>query len=134
MVVHVGTHGINPAVRKLPYDAVKDFTPIAMVGGTPNILVVIPSLPVSELAGFIDYAKKNPGKLNYGTGGIGLLNHLALEQFRTAAGFDAGYGHYRGIGPAVTDMLRGHIQGLMPGPAAAPPHISAGNLTPLAVT
>src|SRR5882672_2363871 len=97
MVGYVGTHGTNPAVRKLPYDAVKDFTPIAMVGGTPNILVVIPSLPVSELAGFIDYAKKNPGKLNYGTGGIGLLNHLALEQFRAAAGFDAVYGHYRGI-------------------------------------
>ncbi len=134
MVGYVGTHGTNPAVRKLPYDAVKDFTPIAMVGGTPNILVVIPSLPVSELAGFIDYAKKNPGKLNYGTGGIGLLNHLALEQFRAAAGFDAVYGHYRGIGPAITDMLGGQIQVLMPGLAAALPHIRAGKLKPLAIT
>src|SRR5882672_9900845 len=134
MVGYVGTHGTNPAVRKLPYDAVKDFTPIAMVGGTPNILVVIPSLPVSELAGFIDYARKNPGKLNYGTGGIGLLNHLALEQFRAAAGFDAVYGHYRGIGPAITDMLGGQIQVLMPGLAAALPHIRAGKLKPLAIT
>src|SRR5712672_3173449 len=98
MVGYVGTHATNPAVRKLNYDAVKDFTPIAMVGGTPNILVITPSVPAADLKGFIDYAKKNPAKLNYGTGGIGLLNHLALEQFRAAAGFDAVYGHYRSIG------------------------------------
>jgi tripartite-type tricarboxylate transporter receptor subunit TctC len=134
MVGYVGTHGTNPAVRKLPYDAVKDFTPIAMVGGTPNILVVAPSVPVSDLNGFVGYAKKNAQKLNYGTGGIGLLNHLALEQFRAAAGFDAVYGHYRGIGPAITDMLGGQIQVLMPGLAAALPHIRAGKLKPLAIT
>jgi tripartite-type tricarboxylate transporter receptor subunit TctC len=134
MVGYVGTHGTNPAVRKLPYDAVKDFTPIAMVGGTPNILVVAPSVPVSDLNGFVGYAKKNAQKLNYGTGGIGLLNHLALEQFRAAAGFDAVYGHYRGIGPAITDMLGGQIQVLMPGLAAALPHIRAGKLRPLAIT
>ena len=68
MVGYVGTHGTNPAVRKVPYDAVKDFTAIAMVGGTPNILVVLPSVPVADLNGFIDYAKKNPAKLNYATG------------------------------------------------------------------
>jgi len=134
MVGYVGTHGTNPAVRKLPYDAVKDYTAIAMVGGTPNILVVTPSVPVSDLNGFIDYAKKNAAKLNYGTGGIGLLNHLALEQFRAAAGFDAVYGHYRGIGPAITDMLGGQIQVLMPGLAAALPHIRAKKLRPLAIT
>ena len=134
MVGYVGTHGTNPAVRKLPYDAVKDFTPIAMVGGTPNILVVAPSVPVSDLNGFVGYAKKNAQKLNYGTGGIGLLNHLALEQFRAAAGLDAVYAHYRGIGPAITDMLGGQIQVLMPGLAAALPHIRAGKLKPLAIT
>ena len=134
MVGYVGTHGTNPAVRKLPYDAVKDYTAIAMVGGTPNILVVAPSVPVSDLDGFVGYAKKNAQKLNYGTGGIGLLNHLALEQFRAAAGFDAVYGHYRGIGPAITDMLGGQIHVLMPGLAAALPHIRAGKLKPLAIT
>jgi tripartite-type tricarboxylate transporter receptor subunit TctC len=134
MVGYVGTHGTNPAVRKLPYDAVKDYTAIAMVGGTPNILVVAPSVPVSDLNGFVGYAKKNAQKLNYGTGGIGLLNHLALEQFRAAAGFDAVYGHYRGMGPAITDMLGGQIQVLMPGLAAALPHIRAGKLKPLAIT
>ena len=69
MVGYVGTHGTNPAVRKLPYDAVKDFTPIAMVGGTPNILVVPPSLPVKTLPEFIAYAKANKDKLSYGSSG-----------------------------------------------------------------
>src|SRR6266850_63638 len=135
MVGYVGTHGTNPAVRKLPYDAIKDFTPIAMVGGTPNLLVIAPAVPASDLNSFIDYAKKNPKKLNYGTGGIGLLNHLALEQFRAAAGLEeAVYAHYRGIGPALADMLGGQIQVLMPGLAAALPHIRAGKLKPLAIT
>jgi tripartite-type tricarboxylate transporter receptor subunit TctC len=135
MVGYVGTHGTNPAVRKLSYDAVKDFTPIAMVGGTPNLLVVHPGVPAADLKSFIDYAKKNPKKLNYGTGGIGLLNHLALEQFRAAAGLEeAVYAHYRGIGPAIADMLGGQIQVLFPGLAAALPHIRAGKLKPLAIT
>ena len=135
MVGYVGTHGTNPAVRKLPYDAIKDFTAIAMVGGTPNLLVVHPSLPVSDVQSFIDYAKRNPAKLNYGTGGIGLLNHLGLEQFRAAAGLEAAvYAHYRGIGPAIADMLGGQIQVLFPGLAAALPHIRAGKIKPLAIT
>jgi len=135
MVGYVGTHGTNPAVRKLQYDAIKDFTPIAMVGGTPNLLVISPSVPANDLQSFIEYAKTNPKKLNYGTGGIGLLNHLALEQFRAAAGLEeAVYVHYKGIGPAIADMLGGQIQVLMPGLAAALPHIRAGKLKPLAIT
>ena len=135
MVAYVGTHGTNPAVRKLPYDAIKDFTPVAMVGGTPNLLVVTPAVPVNDLKSFVDYAKANPTKLNYGTGGIGLLNHLALEQFRAAAQLpDAVYAHYRGIGPAIQDMLGNQIQVLMPGLAAALPHIRSGKLKPLAIT
>jgi tripartite-type tricarboxylate transporter receptor subunit TctC len=106
-----------------------------MVGGTPNLLVVTPSVPVSDLKGFVDYAKQNPEKLNYGTGGIGLLNHLALEQFRAAAGIEqVTYGHYRGIGPAFKDMLGNQIQVLMPGLAAALPHLRNGKVRPLAIT
>src|SRR2546423_11210213 len=77
MVGYVGTHGTNPAVRKLPYDAITDFTPIAMVGGTPNLVVVAPSLPVSDLKSLLDYAKKNTKKLNHGPRGTGLFNHPA---------------------------------------------------------
>jgi len=91
-------------------------------------------VPAADLRSFVDYARQNAGKLNYATGGIGLLNHLALEQFRAAAGFDAVYAHYRGIGPALVDMLGGQIQVLMPGLAAALPHIRAGKINPLAVT
>jgi tripartite-type tricarboxylate transporter receptor subunit TctC len=135
MVGYVGTHGTNPAVRKLQYDAVRDFTPVAMVGGTPNILVVGPSIPSPDLKSFIDYAKKNVAKINWATGGIGTLNHLALEQFRAAAKLEeAAYAHYKGIGPAITDMLGGQVNILMPGLAAALPHIRSGKLRPLAIT
>jgi tripartite-type tricarboxylate transporter receptor subunit TctC len=134
MVGYVGTHGTNPAVRKLPYDAVKDFTPIAMVGGTPNVLVVPPSLPVKTLAEFVAYAKANKGKLTYGSSGPGTLTHLAMEQLKVATDLDLAHAAYRGIGPALTDILGGQTQALFPGLAAGLPHIKAGKLRPLAVT
>ncbi len=134
MVGYVGTHGTNPAVRKLPYDAVRDFTAIAMVGGTPNILVVHPSLPATDLRSLVAYAKQNPGKMNYASGGIGTLNHLAMEQFRAEAGFEAVVAHYRGIGPAITDVLAGQAMMMMPGLAAALPHIRSGKMRPIAIT
>ena len=134
MVGYVATHGTNPAVRKVPYDPVKDFTPVAMVGGTPNVLVVHPSVPVKDLKEFIDYAKKNAGKLSYGSSGQGSLTHLAMEQFKAATGFDAVHAAYRGIGPAITDVIGGQTQMMMPGLAAALPHIKAGKMRPIAVT
>ena len=134
MVGYVGTHGTNPAVRKLPYDAVKDFTPIAMIGGTPNILIVPPSVPVNTLQEFIAYVKANPGKLSYGSSGPGTLTHLAMEQLKVAADLDIVHVPYRGIGPAITDILGGQTQALFPGLAAALPHIKAGKMKPLAVT
>src|SRR5258706_14464706 len=106
-----------------------------MVGGTPNLLVIQPSVPASDLKSFIDYARQNPAKVNYGTGGIGLLNHLALEQFRAAAGLEApSYPHYRGIGPGIADMLGGQIHVPVPGPAAALPPTRPGKPEPLAIT
>jgi len=134
MVGYVGTHGTNPAVRKLPYDAVKDFTPIAMVGGTPNVLVVPPSVPAKTLAEFIAYVKANKGKLSYGSSGPGTLTHLAMEQLKVATDIDMVHVPYRGIGPAITDILAGNTQALFPGLAAALPHIKAGKMRPLAVT
>jgi len=134
MVGYVGTHGTNPAVRKLPYDAVKDFTPVAMVGGTPNVLVVPPSVPAKTLAEFVAYAKANKGKLSYGSSGPGTLTHLAMEQLKVAADIDMVHVPYRGIGPAITDILAGNTQALFPGLAAALPHIKADKMRPLAVT
>jgi len=134
MVGYVGTHGTNPAVRKLPYDAIKDFTPIAMVGGTPNVLVVPPSLPVKSLPEFIAYVKANKGKIAYGSSGNGTLTHLAMEQLKVAADLDMQHVAYRGIGPAITDILGGQTQALFPGLAAALPHIKVGKMRPLAIT
>ena len=76
---YVATHGTSPATRKLPYDAVKDFTPIGMIGGTPNVLVVNAALPVNTVQEFVAYLKKNPGKLSYGSAGPGSLTHLTME-------------------------------------------------------
>jgi tripartite-type tricarboxylate transporter receptor subunit TctC len=131
---YVATHGTSPAVRKLPYDAVKDFTPIAMVGGTPNILVVNSALGINDLKGFVQYAKKHPGQLSYGSSGLGSLTHLALEQLKLSAGFFAVHVPYRGIGPAFTDLIGGQTQVMMPGLAAALPHIRSGKLKAIAVT
>jgi len=134
MVGYVGTHGTNPAVRKLPYDAIKDFTPVAMVGGTPNVLVVPPTLPVATLTEFVRYVKANPGKFSYGSSGPGTLTHLAMEQLKLAADLDIVHVPYRGIGPAFTDILGGQTQAMLPGLAAALPHIKAGKVRALAVT
>lgn len=132
MLGYVATHGTVPAVRQVPYDAVKDFTPIAMVAGTPNVLVVGAGVPVNDLRSLVEYAKKN--NVSYGSAGQGSLTHLAMEQFRVAAGFDAVHAAYRGIGPAITDVLGGQTQMMMPGLAAAVPHIRAGKMKPLAIT
>jgi tripartite-type tricarboxylate transporter receptor subunit TctC len=134
MVGYVATHATSPAVRKVPYDAIRDFTPIAMVGGTRNMLVVHPTLPVTDLKGFIDYARNKAGKVTFGAGGIGTLNHLLIEQLKGAAGFDTVTLQYKGIGPAFADMLGGQLEAMTPGVAAALPHIRAKKVKPIAVT
>ena len=135
MVGYVGTHGTNPAVRKLPYDAIKDFTPIAMVGGTPNVLIVPPSVPASTLREFVAWAKGTSDKLSYGSAGPGTLTHLAMEQLKVEAGLpDITHIGYRGIGPAFTDILGARTHAMLPGLAAALPHIKAGKVKALAVT
>jgi tripartite-type tricarboxylate transporter receptor subunit TctC len=135
MIGYVATHATNPAVKKnLGYDAVKDFTPIAMIGGTPNLLVVARTVPVNTLQEFVVYAKANPGKVDYGTSGVGTLNHLVMEQFKHASGVPSMAVPYRSIGQAFTDAVGGQIQVIFPGLAAAMPHVRSGAFKPLAVT
>jgi tripartite-type tricarboxylate transporter receptor subunit TctC len=134
MIGYVSTHGTKPALRKLPYDAVKDFTPIAMVSGTPNVFVVPSSLPPNTLQEFIQFAKANPDKLFYGSGGTGTLAHLAMEQFKLATNLDMVHVPYRSIGQAFVDILGGRTQAMLPGLAAAVPHIKANKVKALAVT
>jgi len=135
MIGYVATHATNPAVKKDPgYDAVKDFTPIAMIGGTPNLLVVTRAVPVNTLQEFVTYAKANPGKVDYGTSGVGTLNHLVMEQFKHESGVPSMAVPYRSIGQAFTDAVGGQIQVIFPGLAAAMPHVRSGAFKPLAVT
>ncbi|HEU5296086.1 MAG TPA: tripartite tricarboxylate transporter substrate binding protein [Burkholderiaceae bacterium] len=131
---YVTTHGTSPATRKLPYDPIKDFTPIGMIGGTPNVLVVNPSLPVHDLKGFIDYLKRNPGKSSFGSAGNGSLTQLVMELFKQQSGTFMLHVPYRGIAPAFTDLLGGQTQAMFPGLAAALPHIRSGRVRPLAIT
>jgi tripartite-type tricarboxylate transporter receptor subunit TctC len=131
---YVATHGTTPATRKVPYDAIKDFTPIGMIGGTPNVLVVNSALPVKTLAEFIDHVRKNPGRLSYGSAGQGSLTHLTMELFKQEIGAFMLHIPYRGIAPAFTDLLGGQTQAMFPGLAAAMPHLRSGRVRALAVT
>ena len=131
---YVATHGTSPATRKLPYDAVKDFTAIGMIGATPNVLVVNSALPVTTVQEFVAYVKKNPGKVSYGSAGQGSLTHLTMELFKQKIDSFMVHIPYRGIAPAFTDLIGGQTQAMFPGLAAALPHIRSGRVRPLAVT
>ena len=131
---YVGTHGTSPATRKLPYDALRDFTPIGMIGATPNVLVVNASLPVANVKEFLAYLKQNPGKLSYGSAGQGSLTHLTMELFKQQVNSFIVHIPYRGIAPAFVDLIGGQTQAMFPGLAAAMPHIRTGRVRPLALT
>jgi tripartite-type tricarboxylate transporter receptor subunit TctC len=131
---YVATHGTTPATRRVPYDALKDFTPIGMIGATPNVLVVNSSVPARTLAEFIDYVKKNPARLSYGSAGQGSLTHLTMELFKQQSGAFMVHIPYRGIAPAFNDLLGGQTQAMFPGLAAALPYLRSGRVHALAVT
>jgi len=130
---YVATHGTSPATRKLPYDPIKDFTPIGMIGATPNVLVVNAALPARNLAELLDYLRSKPGQLSYGSAGPGSLTHLTMELFKQQAGAFIVHIPYRGIAPAFNDLLGGQTQLMFPGLAAALPHIRSGRVRPLVV-
>ncbi len=131
---YVATHGTTPATRKVSYDPIKDFTPIGMIGATPNVLVVNSQVPVKNMKEFIEYARKNPGKLSYGTAGQGSLTHMTMELFKQETGLFILHVPYRGIAPAFNDLLGGQTQTMFPGLAAALQYIQSGKVRALAVT
>ena len=131
---YVATHGTNPATRKVPYDPIKDFTPIGMIGATPNTLVVAASVPAKTVAEFVDYVKRNPDRVNYGSAGPGSLTHLTMELLKQEAGLSMVHVPYKGIAPAFNDLLGGQTQAMFPGLAAALPHLRSGRVRALAVT
>lgn len=131
----ISTHAVNPAMyKKLPYDHIKDFAPVSLIGTVPNVLVVHPSLPVKSVSDFINYAKANPGKINYGSAGIGSPPHLSMELLKSMAGIDVVHVPYKGAGPALAELLGGQTQVMCTSLAGQLPHIKAGRVRALAVT
>jgi len=120
--------------RKLAYDPVKDFAPVALVAVQPNILVVHPDVPAKSLAELIGLARKSPGKLNYASSGAGAAAHLAGELFKTMAGVDIVHVPYKGAQPALTDVVAGQVQLMFATSASAIPYMKQGRLRALAVT
>jgi len=129
-----GTVAINPSLyKKLPYDAVKDFAPVSLIGVGPNVLVVHPSLPVKSVKELIALAKAHPGKLSYASSGIGGAPHLAGELFKSMADVNLVHIPYKGAAPATTDLLGGQVQVMFAGLGPAIGHIKANKLRGLAV-
>jgi tripartite-type tricarboxylate transporter receptor subunit TctC len=135
LLANISTHGVNPALhRKLPFDPVRDFTPVSMVSTTPNLLVVHPSLPVKSAGELVALARKKPGALLYATPGTGSSQHLATELFRSMAGFDSLHVPYKGTPPALAATISGEASWMMPTLTSALPHVKANRLRVLAVT
>jgi tripartite-type tricarboxylate transporter receptor subunit TctC len=130
----VGSHVVNPNVHKLAYDPVRDFAPITLIASAPSVLVVNPKVPAQNIAEFTAYARANPGKLNYASNGAGSAAQLAAAMYETMAGVKMVHVPYKGIAPALTDLLGGEVQLMFGTVVALVPHIQSGKLRALAVT
>lgn len=129
-----GNLTVNPSLyRNVPYDVARDFAPVTVIAAVPNLLVVNPGVPAQSLAELIQYAKDNPGRLNFSSPGSGSGAHLAGELLKSAAGIDLVHVPYNGIAPAVTAVVAGDVQLMFAGASSALPHVSAGKLRALAV-
>jgi tripartite-type tricarboxylate transporter receptor subunit TctC len=135
LISYSGYHVGNPALMdKLPWDPIKDFSPIALLTVSTNVIAVHPSLPVNNLKEFIAYAKANPGKLNYASQGNGSVSHIGTEMFKQSTGVDMVHVPYKGSGPAIQDVLAGQVQVFISTPPSVMQHVQSGKLKGLAVT
>ena len=131
----VGSHAVNPNLHsKLPYDAIRDFAPITLVASAPSVLVVNAGVPARSIAEFTAYARANPGKLNYASNGNGSAAQLAAAMYESMAGVRMVHVPYKGIAPALQDLLGGEVQLMFGTIVALVPHVQAGKLRALAVT
>lgn len=135
LISYSGYHVGNPALMdKLPWDPIKDFSPVALLTVSTNVIAVHPSVPVNNLKEFIAYAKANPGKLNYASQGNGSVSHIGTEIFKQITGVDIVHVPYKGSGPAVQDVLAGQVQVFITTPPSVMQHVQSGKLKALAVT
>jgi tripartite-type tricarboxylate transporter receptor subunit TctC len=131
----VSTHGVNPAINpKLPYDALRDFTPISNLASVPNVVSAHPSLGVADLRQLIQRAKAAPGKITYASAGNGSLSHMLGELFKASTGTDLLHVPYKGVGPALNDTLGGQVNLLFDNLPSSLPYIQSGKLRALAVS
>jgi tripartite-type tricarboxylate transporter receptor subunit TctC len=130
-----GVFAINKTLYKtMPFDPDKDLAPLSLLATAPQMLVVQPSLGLKDFKEFVEYAKRNPGKLSYGSVGGGSASHLTMELLKSDAGVDLVHVPYKGFPPAVTDMLAGNIHAMFAIVPSVLPHVKAGKMTALAVT
>lgn len=133
-MLYSGILTINPSLlKKLPYDPIKDFTPVAIFVQVPNILVVHPSVPAKSVKELIALAKSKPGQLNCASSGIGVSNYMCMELFKSMTGVDWVHIPYKGGAPAMIDLLGGQVQVMFNNLVELVPHIKAGKLRALAV-
>src|SRR5664279_1265564 len=131
----VGTHAINPSLyAKMPYDHIKDFVPVVLVAGVPNVLEVNTSVPVHSVNDLIKLAKDKPGQINFASSGAGTSIHLSGELFKTMAGVDMTHVPYKGSSPALTDLMGGQVQIMFDNLPSSLALIKAGKLRAIAVT
>ncbi len=134
IIGHVGTLAMNPYMfEKLPYDANKDFRPVSLFAKVPTIFVVHESVPAKDLREFVALAKKEPGKLNFGTAGNGSAGHLAIEYLKLVSGMDIQHVPYKGTGPNLIDLVAGRTQFSAAGTPPFMPHVKSGKLRVVAV-
>ena len=135
ILMAASTLAINPVMyRKVPYDPVRDFAPITQAATLPNVVVVHPSLAVKSVKELIEYARANPGRLNFASAGIGTSPQMSVELLKSMAGIDMVHVPYKGTAPGVVDLLSGQVLVMAPNVLTALPHIKSGRLRALAVT
>ena len=135
LISYSGYHVGNPALMdKLPWDPVKDFSPVALLTVSTNVIAVHPSVPVNNLKEFIAYVKANPGKLNYASQGNGSVSHIGTEIFKQTTGVEMVHVPYKGSGAAIQDVLAGQVQVFISTPPSLMQHVQSGKLKGLAVT
>jgi tripartite-type tricarboxylate transporter receptor subunit TctC len=131
---HVGTMAVNPyMLTNQPFDVDKDFLPVTLLAKVPNVFVIHPDVPARNFKEFVDYVRKNPGKLNYGSAGNASAGHLAMEYLKLATGMQITHIPYRGTGPQLTDLLAGRTDASSAGMPALGAQIRAGKLRAIAV-
>lgn len=134
LIMVSASHAINVSLQtSLPYDAISDFAPVALVGAITNVLVVNPSLPVKTVAEYIALAKAKPGTINFSSAGVGSSSHLAGELFKSMAGIDIRHVPYKGTADAIRDLISGQVQSAVDSVSAFLPYIRNGQLRVLGV-